>query len=84
LIALSGGFGYLGSAFILGNSGNITVGGMTLNKNIALAIYCAAAAAVANVGKDYIIPKIPIQGNISCNSTNSRKIKTSKCTLRKV
>lgn len=58
--ALSAGFGYAGSRFVLGNTGSVSVGGTSIDKNIAVAVTSAASALVANIGKDYIIPKIPI------------------------
>lgn len=57
---LSGGFGYLGSKMILGNSGSVNLGGMSLDKNIAVGGLVAAGALVAQSTKDFVIPKIPI------------------------
>lgn len=57
---VTGGIGYLGSKFVLGNTGQLSLGGKSVDKNLALAMISAAGAVVANTTKDYIIPYIPI------------------------
>jgi len=58
--ALSGAIGYLGSKMILGNTGNVSLGSVNLDKNIAMAILIGSSAGIAQISKDFIIPKIPV------------------------
>ena len=58
--AIAGAFGYVGSRFILGNEGNLSVSSYSIDKNLAMGGMITASSLVANVSKDYIIPKIPI------------------------
>lgn len=56
---LSAGYGYVGSKMLLGNTGNVTVGGTSVDKNIAVAGLVGAGALISQLSKDYIIPRIP-------------------------
>jgi hypothetical protein len=58
--ALTSGFAWVGSRYILNNTGSVSVLGQSLDKNLAFAGMAGVGALVSNATKDYIIPKIPI------------------------
>lgn len=62
--ALAGGYAYAGSKFIMGDSGNVTVGGTSIDKSLATAGVVGASALIAQTTKDFIIPKIPVTGDM--------------------
>jgi hypothetical protein len=57
--ALSAGYAYAGSRFLLGNTGNVSIGSTSVDKNLAIAGLVGAGALVSTLSKDYIIPRIP-------------------------
>jgi hypothetical protein len=59
--AVASAFAWAGSQYILQNSGQVSVAGYSLDKNIAFAGLVGAGSMIANATKDYVIPKIPIQ-----------------------
>src|SRR5690606_29823440 len=48
-----------GSRYILGNEGTVGIGGQSIDKNVATAGLIGVSALVAQIGKDYVIPKLP-------------------------
>jgi hypothetical protein len=61
---MTGGYGFLGSKYILGNTGQVQLLGTNLDKNLSFALLTGASCLVANTAKDYVIPRIPGDQNI--------------------
>lgn len=56
----SAAIGYAGSRWVLQNSGTILVGNTAIDKNLGYAALIGAGSLVAEVTRDYVIPKIPL------------------------
>lgn len=55
----SAGFGYIGSRYLIGNTGNVIISGKSMDKNLVVAGVVGIASAVGETTKDYFIPMLP-------------------------
>ena len=60
---IAAGLGYVGSKMVLGNTGNVTLVGYSLDKNLANAGVIGVGSVVSGLTKNAIIPKIPIMSS---------------------
>jgi hypothetical protein len=76
---VAGGLGWAGSKYLLGNTGTVTINGTSIDKSVAFGITVGVADGIAEVAKDYVLPKIPLTQNPSINKMIQNSVPPALC-----